>query len=475
MYKCFIVVSTILSCLFFFNCSNLITENPTTGTIQGRVTSAEGDVAIAGAIVTAVPVTASENTNSQGEYIITGVAPGQYTITAAKTGYNFGSVTILVEAGQTVTADIRLYYFNQNSPPNTPMLISPLNGSVNVLRNITLHWSCSDPDGDTLVYDVYFGKINPPTTVVSSNQRSTTIAQTGLDSLSTYYWGIVAKDNRGAEVSGSVWKFTTGYDFFLHEGMVLISASGQSFQMGSNDASFPIEQPVHTVSFTHNFYMDTSEVTQADYSSVMGVNPSYFTGDTNRPAEEVTWFDAVLYCNARSKRDGMDTVYSYSSLSGIPGNGCTGLGNLVITLARNGYRLPTEAEWEYACRAGSTADYYWGGSYPPATAADTAAVDTNAVWLQNSNNSTTSVGTKQPNAMGLYDMCGNVWEWCNDWYANYDSNSQTDPAGPASGSYRVLRGGSWLSDSYSLRSAYRGGLNPVSRSYENGFRCVRVR
>jgi formylglycine-generating enzyme required for sulfatase activity len=256
-------------------------------------------------------------------------------------------------------------------------------------------------------------------------------------------------------------------NFLPRAGMVHIN--GGTFLMGSTVD--PGEQPVHSVTVSA-FYMDTTEVTQADYQELMGVNPSYFR-DPLSPVETVTWFDAVLYCNARSIRDSLDMVYSYTSVTGTPGNGCSALGGLVIDMSKNGYRLPTEAEWEYACRAVTTTDYYWG-MYPPTTAADTAAIDNNAIWVHNSNDSTARVGTKLPNAYGLYDMCGNVWKWCNDWYWNYASGSQTDPTGPDTGSARVLRGGSYAHNSFYLRSTFRNdyyGL-PSNRYLDVGFRTV---
>jgi formylglycine-generating enzyme required for sulfatase activity len=219
--------------------------------------------------------------------------------------------------------------------------------------------------------------------------------------------------------------------------------------------------------------MDTTEVTQVDYQALMLVNPSYFTGDSLRPVETVTWFDAVLYCNKRSKRDSLDTVYSYTSVTVTPGNGCTALGGLANDFTKNGYRLPTEAEWEYACRAGSTTDYYWGKNYPQTTSADTLAIESSAVCFYNSPTGTQPVATKKPNAWGLYDMSGNVWEWCNDWYGSYSSGSQTDPTGPSTGTYRVLRGGSWNFNVLDLCSAARFGGAPVNRLNYNGFRCVR--
>jgi formylglycine-generating enzyme required for sulfatase activity len=212
----------------------------------------------------------------------------------------------------------------------------------------------------------------------------------------------------------------------------------------------------------------------------MGVNPSYFdTGAMapRKPVENMTWFDAVLYCNKRSKQDGYDTVYSYTSIGfysgGIAGNGCDSLGNLVIDFSKHGYRLPTEAEWEYACRAGSTADYYWGQSYPPQTTADTAEISAHAWWYYNSPNGTQPVAIKPANAWGLHDMSGNAWEWCNDWYGNYSSGSQTNPTGPTSGSFRVQRGGSWYNLVGCLCAAYRVGYVPYVRDSDCGFRCVR--
>jgi formylglycine-generating enzyme required for sulfatase activity len=244
-----------------------------------------------------------------------------------------------------------------------------------------------------------------------------------------------------------------------------------TFQMGSTVESS--EQPVHSVTVSA-FYMDTTEVTQADYLALMGVNPSNNTGDMNRPVERVTWFDAVLYCNKRSKRDGLDTVYSYTAITGTAGNGCTDLTGLTISLTKSGYRLPTEAEWEYACRAGTTTDYYWGRNYPPSTTADTLAMDNNAVWIHNSSMQTKPVAGKQPNAWGLYDASGNVLEWCNDWYGGYSSEAQSDPTGPTTGVFRCLRGGAALGfcQANELRSAYRLYASPHTQM-PIGFRSVR--
>jgi formylglycine-generating enzyme len=238
-----------------------------------------------------------------------------------------------------------------------------------------------------------------------------------------------------------------------------------TFQMGDST----LAKPVHQVSVS-SFYMDTTPVTQEKYQMLMKVNPSAYTGDPRHPVETVTWFDAVLFCNARSKAEGLDTVYSFSSISGTPGDGCSLLGDLEIRFNRKGYRLPTEAEWEYAYRAGTTTMYYWGDT-----------VDGNYCWyFANCEGTMHPVAQKLPNAFGLYDMAGILWEWCNDWYAAYDAgaHAQTDPTGPLSGTYRVARGGCWYIYYLPILSAgFRYYYLPnLVRFYppENycGFRCV---
>jgi len=245
-----------------------------------------------------------------------------------------------------------------------------------------------------------------------------------------------------------------------------------SFLMGSINSS--LEQPIHRVTLSA-FYMDTTEVTQESYVKLLGVNPSNFRGDSTRPVESMTWYDAVLYCNARSRRDGLDTVYRYVSVTGKRGNGTYNLGGLVIDYSKNGYRLPTEAEWEYACRAGKSAAKGREEPTTPRTPADTAALDAHVVWSHNSKAMTAPVASRRPNAWGLYDMLGNVWEWCNDVQSAYPDSACTDPAGPGSDmtSYRILRGGSFISTTDKLRPGSRVRDDPCTANAGYGFRCVR--
>jgi formylglycine-generating enzyme required for sulfatase activity len=231
----------------------------------------------------------------------------------------------------------------------------------------------------------------------------------------------------------------------------MVFVEGGTFQMGSTNG-YDDEKPVHTVT-VKSFYMGKYEVTQKEWVAIMGSNPSNFKGD-NLPVEQVSWNDAIEYCNRLSQKEGLTPAYRGS------------VDSMVCNFNASGYRLPTEAEWEYAAKGGNK-DYityeYSGGN----------GVDGVAWYGGNSGSSTHPVGTKQPNSLGLYDMSGNVWEWCWDWYGSYSGGSQTDPRGASSGSYRVFRGGGWHSVAAFVRSAFRSYYTPSSRYFSLGFRLVR--
>jgi formylglycine-generating enzyme required for sulfatase activity len=251
-------------------------------------------------------------------------------------------------------------------------------------------------------------------------------------------------------------------------GMKLIPSKGESFTMAFIEGGVSQE-----VSLTYNFYMESTEVTQKSFSDVMsdpvngfndyvvpGWSSEYGLGD-NYPSYHINWFDAALYCNARSKAEGRDTVYNYSGVTGTTGQNVTLL-NVQIDLSKNGFRLPTEAEWEFACRGGTTTNYFWGDTY----------IDDYAWHLDNSDNTSHEVATKKPNSYGIYDITGNIWEWSNDWFGDYSSTLITDPSGPATGSRRVNRGGCWRHDTTHLFSGYRTLTPPEYSSNSNGFRVV---
>jgi len=248
------------------------------------------------------------------------------------------------------------------------------------------------------------------------------------------------------------------------EMMALIPAG--TFRMGNitdHPDGWAYEKPVHEVTITRPFLMARTEVRQEQYEAVMGSNPSSFKGP-DLPVERVSWYDAVEFCNALSRREGLDPCYSGSGAS------------IVCDFSANGYRLPTEAEWEYACRAGTETDFHTGNMTHSGSSPLDPALDRAGWYLGNSGSTTHPVGEKEANAFGLSDMHGNVYEWCWDWYGGgyYAFSPAEDPRGPASGSYRVFRGGSCYDIAGDCRSAYRYYNCPFVRNYVYGFRVVRT-
>ena len=219
------------------------------------------------------------------------------------------------------------------------------------------------------------------------------------------------------------------------------------------------------------FKMGKHAVTREQYQAVMGTNPSYFSGSpasgevqSKRPVEYVTWYDAVDFCNKLSELEGLTAAYAITGRRPASGYPITSA-SVTANWGASGYRLPTESEWEYACRAGTATNWHFG---------DTQSELANYAWYSaNSNSTTHEVGKKLPNAWGLYDMHGNVWEWCCDRYGSYPTGNQEDPKGATAGAYRVLRGGSWYYSADSTQSGSRGSYNPGYGSYNGGFRLVR--
>lgn len=199
----------------------------------------------------------------------------------------------------------------------------------------------------------------------------------------------------------------------------------------------------HLITLTHDYWLGKYEVTQGEYAGLMGVNPSHFRdGGTNCPVEKVSEIEAMRYCSTLSERE--------RASGRLP--------------AEYEYRLPSEAEWEYACRAGTTNLYSFGDS--------TTNASEYAWTSENSNSMTHPIGQKRPNPWGLYDMHGNVWEWTLDWFAPYPAADLRDPTGPPEGKYKVFRGGGWNNEIEYARSANRFMMSPSNGIHFVGFRVA---
>ncbi len=249
----------------------------------------------------------------------------------------------------------------------------------------------------------------------------------------------------------------------LDEPLDMVELEGGTFLMDSpksDDDALDDEKPQHEVTVSA-FCISRYPITRQLYRDIVGPSPEAWdrdrdTDDQQLPANSINWFEAARFCNMLSAHVGLLPCYR------IDGD------NVEWDREADGYRLPTEAEWEYACRAGTTSKWFFG---------DEPTELGHYAWFSgNSENKVHPVGEKKPNAWDLYDMIGNVWEWCWDWYADYPNNSMptlSDPTGPKDGSRRVLRGGSWNDNPRDLRSADRDWLYPVNRFDVIGFRCVR--
>ena len=271
-------------------------------------------------------------------------------------------------------------------------------------------------------------------------------------------------------------------------GMMLVLIPAGTFTMGSaadeKDRSMS-ENPPHFVKISQAFYMGVHEVTQGEYEKVIGTNPSYFSStgsassdvsgqDTNRfPVEQVSWYDTVEYCNKLSVQDGLPAYYGLTRVERQYGYGTIRSAS-VIVVGGTGYRLPTEAEWEYSCRAGTTSAYHTGSSL--ASLDQAGWYGAYSIPTGNSEKRTNRVGQKTANAFGLFDMHGNVWEWCDDIYdaKSYSNRSGTTVDPLQTSESRVLRGGSWNNDPWNTRSAHRFWFTPDDRSINIGFRISRT-
>lgn len=364
---------------------------------------------------------------------------------ATKSGWNDSSIA---------TAEYTIAPIQTVATPT----FNPTGGSYNSAQNVKINCSTSgstiryttDGSDPTSISTVY----NTPINVTST----TTIKAKGFkDGLSPSETAIAA--------------------FIITITSEMVYVPGGSFIMGdTHGGGDSQEHPTHNVTVS-SFYISKYPITQVEYTQYMPASPNwssnYGIGD-NYPAYWISWYAVLKYCNLRSIAEGLSPVYYISGYSNpanwgsVPTSNNYNWNNVLCDWSANGYRLPTEAEWEYAARAGSNnPDYLYSGSNN---------IDTVA-WYSGNNTpyGTKPVGEKNPNGLGIFDMSGNVWDWCWDWWSPfyYGNSPISNPRGPTSGDVRVVRGGYWSADAWGCRVSNRGIFWPHSCNYSNGFRVCR--
>jgi formylglycine-generating enzyme required for sulfatase activity len=365
------------------------------------------------------------------------LAPGAYSLKISKSGYEPQTHNLSLDPGAVQRVEIELIRLGglkvSGSPAGAKVSVSA--EKLGFSNEGGLPWSAQGLQSG--IYTVEIRRSG-----YASARRKVTVKAGELASVSVGLNTGSGWDEKSAAGGGALTS-RWGYK------MVRIPAG--TYTMGSNSGGSD-EKPVHQVRLTRAFAMGATEVTQAQYQALMGNNPSHFKGD-NRPVEQVSWVDAARFANAASARDNLQRCYDISGSNVRWSRG----------LACTGYRLPTEAEWEVAARAGK--DYKYAGGD------DLSAV----AWTEeNSSGRTHDVATKRPNDFGLYDMTGNVWEWVWDGYGPYESGTIVDPTGVKSPSDRVLRGGSWYDTAADARLAIRFRYGPGLRDNGLGFRLSRT-
>ena len=425
------------------------------------------------------------NSNIGGE-LINGATSSSYTIPttlSAGTYYYFCEVRA-TNGAQSIRSNVARVNVSapvisiNKQPTPTVVFTGKLNGNLSVTASVT--------GNADLSYQWYSNTINSYTGgIIITGATSSNYVVPMTHPLGTYYYFCEVSATSGA---------TTVRSSIVRVGVIssitpieMVQVPGGSFELGRelNSAVGGSDvTPVSTVNIS-GFYMGKYQVTQEQYLAVMGgTNPSGFHGGSGRepasgevqerrPVENVSWYDALVFCNRLSIMEGLTPAYRISGSTNPDDWGTVPIywddakwDAVQIVSGSTGYRLPTEAQWEYAAKggSGSPGNFTYSGSNDP---------DTVAWYWENSGGITHEVGKKAPNSLGLYDMSGNVWEWCWDWWGSYTSTAKTDPRGAAAGSYRVRRGGCWSNSAEITQSVSRIYVNPDGWTSVVGFRLVR--
>ncbi|MBN2769204.1 MAG: SUMF1/EgtB/PvdO family nonheme iron enzyme [Spirochaetes bacterium] len=391
-----------------------------------------------------------------------------YSYTISTTSYTEGIHTIKATSKDNDDAEtssqINITLSTGIAPPTAPTLISPTNGSL--VQNLTPTFDWSDATGATSYKILVDNNSDFSSPVINESPTTSSYTPTSNITAGTYFWKVLATNPAGTSAYTNAWSVTITSSF--------VYVQGGTFEMGDHFSEGYIDElPLHSVTVS-DFYMGATEVTQAEWSAYMPAEDwsLYGTGDTY-PAYYISFYEIIKYCNLRSIAEGLTPCYTINSSTDpadwgtVPISSNATWNASVCNWAANGYRLPSEAEWEYASRGGihNADNYRYSGSN----------TDDDVAWYYaNSGSTSHPVGLKVANQIGLYDMSGNLWEWCNDWYGSYTSDAQINPYGPTTGTYRVKRGGSWDQNATSCRVADRNAGFPSDSDYYIGFRLAKT-
>jgi formylglycine-generating enzyme required for sulfatase activity len=375
---------------------------------------------------------------------VTGLDPGVTYYFALKSADAAGNWSGLSNVASATTP-------SGNVPPTlTAGHITPLGGTPDSLFTFEVTYTDGDGDAPTLARVQVGGSARDMTLVGGDYGSGALFRYQTLLAIGTNY--------------ETFFEFADGHNPTVVSDTIAGPYVGEyTFLMGSpsDEPGRDADESQHSVVLTRDFWMSDHEVTQSEYSALMGTNPSQFSG-LDLPVENVSWYDAVVYCNARSIDEGFGEAYV------INGDEVT------WNQSANGYRLPTEAEWELSCRGGTTTAFCGGDITEQACGLD-PVLDVFGWYCGNAGPSTHPVKSKQANDWSLYDLHGNVWEWCWDWYrSDLGTGVAVDPQGSGGGSQRVIRGGSWYYFARDCRSASRSMYWPNSRDDIVGFRVART-
>lgn len=344
----------------------------------------------------------------------------------------------------------------QNQPPAAPYSPIPEDGASDIELDIILHWQGSDPDGDQLLYELYFG-IESDLQLLAENLSDSSFQPDLLSENTTYNWQVLASDGEFTS-QGDIWSFQTHTDSVNFE-MVYIPET--TYAMGDTHEQGGVhESPVHNVSISA-FEISRCEITQQQWQSVMDYIPAQNNGaGDDYPIYNVSWVSALEFCNALSTMHDLNPCYNINGIYST------------CDFSANGYRLPTEAEWEWAARgAEDPPDYLYSGS---------DNIDDVAIYAYNSSAGCAETASKEPNELNLYDLSGNLWEWCWDWYDQYyydycnNQGTVYNPTGPETGIFKIIRGGSWFGVASLCRTSCRYTLYPAGSGNTIGFRIVKT-